>query len=116
MNSVKLLRVRIPTVADVTEKLKCGDEADRKKTAYGTQADLKCSARCEKDAVPAALAVEEKNSFRLYILEEGAFRREGGGWLNYISKRVEATGTVREEKGAARLKVDSLRLLSRDGK
>ena len=38
------------------------------------------------------------------------------GWLNYISKRVEATGTVREEKGAARLKVDSLRLLSRDGK
>lgn len=92
----------------------CWTEADRKTTAYGTPADLKCAALCEKDKVPAALAVDEKGSFRLYRLEDGAFRRQGRGWLDYIAKRVEITGAVRKEKDRDVLRVDSLKVL--DGK
>jgi hypothetical protein len=90
----------------------CWGEADRKTTAYGTPADLKCARRCSKDAVPAALAVDEKGTSRLYLLEDGAFKRDGSGWLNYIATRVEITGTVREEKGTPWLKVDALRPLT----
>lgn len=89
----------------------CWGEADRKTTAYGTPADLKCARICAKDAVPAALAVGEKGAARLYLLEDGAFKREGAGWLGYIAKRVEITGTVRDEKGKTWLKVDALRPL-----
>ncbi|HEX2799710.1 MAG TPA: hypothetical protein VHQ44_08560 [Thermoanaerobaculia bacterium] len=90
----------------------CWGEADRKTTAYGTPADMKCARLCAKDAVPAALAVDEKGTSRLYLLEDGAFKREGSGWLSYIAKRVEIAGTVREEKGTPRLKVDALRPLT----
>lgn len=90
----------------------CWSEADRKTTAYGTPADLKCARLCAKDAVPAALAVEDKGTVRLYLLEDGAFKREGSGWLGYIAKRVEITGTVREEKGTMWLKADALRPLA----
>jgi hypothetical protein len=89
----------------------CWGEADRKTTAYGTPADLKCARLCAKDAVPAALAVDEKGTARLYLLEDGAFKREGRAWLNYIAKRVEITGTVRDDKGRSWLKVDALRSL-----
>ena len=87
----------------------CWGEADRKTTVYGTPADLKCARLCAKDAVPVALAVDEKGTVRLYLLEDGAFKREGSGWLRYIAKRVEITGTVREEKGTVWLKADALR-------
>lgn len=90
----------------------CWGEADRKTTAYGTPADLKCARICARDAVPVALAVDEEGTTRLYLLEDGAFKREGSGWLNYIAKRVEITGTVREEKGTPRLKVGALRPLT----
>ena len=90
----------------------CWGEADRKTTAYGTPADLKCARICAKDAVPAALAVGEKGTARLYLLEDGAFKREGQGWLHYIAKTVEITGTVRDEKGKPWLKVDALRSLA----
>jgi hypothetical protein len=90
----------------------CWGEADRKTTAYGTPADLKCARLCAKDAVPAALAVDEKGTARLYLLEDGTFKRDGSGWLNYIAKRVEIAGTVREEKGTSWLKVDTLRSLA----
>jgi hypothetical protein len=89
----------------------CWGEADRKTTAYGMPADLKCARLCAKDAVPAALNVDEKWTARLYLLEDGAFKREGSGWLRYIAKRVEITGMVREEKGKPWLKVDALRPL-----
>ena len=90
----------------------CWGEADRKTTAYGTPADMKCARLCAKDAVPAAFAVDEKGTSRLYLLEDGAFKREGSGWLSYIAKRVEITGTVREEKGTPWLRVDTLRPLA----
>lgn len=88
----------------------CWGEADRTTTAYGTPADLKCARLCAKDAVPAALAVDEKGTLRLYLLEDGAFKREGQGWLSYIAKSVEIAGTLREEKGKPWLKVDALRV------
>jgi hypothetical protein len=89
----------------------CWDEADRKTTAYGTPADLKCAARCEKNDVPAALAVDDKTGFKLYPLEDGAFKREGRGWLNYIGKQVEVKGSLRQEKAKSALKVDALKIL-----
>lgn len=94
----------------------CWDEADRKTTAYGTPADLKCAARCEKDKVPAALAVEDKTGLKLYVLEDGAFKREGQGWLKYIGKRVEIKGSLRQEKEKSALKVDALEVLPGDPK
>lgn len=90
----------------------CWDEADRKTTPYGTPADIKCARLCAKDAVPAALAVNEKGTMRLLLLEDGTFKREGSGWLSYIAKHVEITGTVREEKGKPWLRVDTLRPLA----
>lgn len=94
----------------------CWDEADRKTTAYGTPADLACAARCEKDKVPAALAVDDKGGFKLYTLEDGAFKREGRGWLNYIGKHVEIKGTLRQEKKQSVLKVDELKLHAKGAK
>ncbi len=90
----------------------CWDEADRKATPYGTPADIKCARLCAKDAVPAALAVTEKGAPRLYLLEDGSFKREGQGWLHYIAKYVEITGTARDEKGKTWLKVNALRSLA----
>lgn len=87
----------------------CWGEADRKTTAYGTPADVKCARLCAKNSVPAALAVYEKGTARLYFLEDGTFKREGSGWLSYVAKSVEITGTLRQEKGASWLKVDALR-------
>ena len=90
----------------------CWGEADRKTTVYGTPADMKCARLCAKNSVPAALAVDEKGASRLYLLEDGAFKREGTGWLSYIAKRVEITGAVREERETSWLRVDTLRPLS----
>ncbi len=90
----------------------CWGEADRKTTAYGTPADMKCARLCSKDSVPVALAVMGKETSRLYFLEDGTFKREGTGWLSYIAKRVEIMGSVRDEKGTSWLKVDSLRPLA----
>jgi hypothetical protein len=90
----------------------CWGETDRKLTPYGTPADVKCARLCAKDSVPAALAVDEKGTVRLYLLEDGAFKREGQGWLSYIAKRVEITGTVRGEKGKPWLTVGTLRPLA----
>jgi hypothetical protein len=87
------------------------EEPDRKKSPYGTQGDMECAARCEKKGVAAALAVEEGSAFKLYELEDGAFKRTGKGWLDYMGKRAELTGTVRTDKGKSILRVDALKVL-----
>jgi hypothetical protein len=90
----------------------CWGEADRNTTPYGTPADLKCARLCSKDSIPAALAVREKGTLRLYLLEDGAFKRDGSAWLNYIAKNVEITGAVREVNETSWLRVDALRPLT----
>jgi len=92
----------------------CWDEvADRKKDPYGTKADLECAAKCEKNGVAAALAVEEGKDFRLYELAPGAFKPEGRGWLKYMGKRVEATGSVDDAAKKPRFTVDALKVVEK---
>lgn len=90
----------------------CWDEADRTKVRYGTKEDFACARACAKKNVPAALAVAEKGSFELYVLEDGTFPRKGTGWLDYLAKTVEVTGPVTRTEKLARLKVDALRVVS----
>ena len=91
----------------------CWEEADRTKVPYGTDDDLRCAERCDKNGVAAALAVDEKGSATLYRLEDGAFKRTGKGWLAYMARRVEVTGAVRTEKGKPVLRVDALKVLGK---
>jgi hypothetical protein len=87
----------------------CWDEADRTKVRYGTKEDFACARTCAKKNVPAALAVAGKGTFDLYLLEDGAFPRKGTGWLDYLAKTVEITGSVTRTERLPRLKVDALR-------
>jgi thiol-disulfide isomerase/thioredoxin len=85
---------------------------DRVKTPYGTASDLKCAADCADKNIPAALAVREGDSFTLYQLEDGGYRREGRGWLDVMASMVEAEGTVRREGDKQFLKVGALRVVA----
>ena len=92
----------------------CWDEVpDRHKDPYGTKADLECAARCEKSGVAAALAVDDGKSFRVYELARGAFKPEGKGWLKYMGKDVEVTGSVDEAAKKPRLTVDALKVVEK---
>jgi hypothetical protein len=92
----------------------CWDEVpDRHKEPYGTKADLECAARCEKNGVAAALAVDDGKTFRLYELAPGSFKPEGKGWLKYMGKDVEVTGAIDETAKKPRLVVDSLKVVEK---
>ena len=90
----------------------CWFEADRKVTPYGTEGDRKCAVACAKDGKSQAIAVAGKDGFTLYLLEPGRLRRERKDWLDFIAKRVKATGTVRQDGEKHYLKVDSIELAS----
>lgn len=89
----------------------CWFEADRKTTAYGTEADLKCAAACSEKGIPTALAVTGEHDTTLYLLEDGAFKKPDKGWLAYVGKYVEVTGVVHEKEGKRYVKVDALTLI-----
>jgi hypothetical protein len=77
----------------------CWFEADRKTTAYGTGADLKCAAACSDSGIPTALAVTGEHDATLCLLEDSAFEKSDKGWLAYVDKYVEVIGIVREKEG-----------------
>jgi thiol-disulfide isomerase/thioredoxin len=87
------------------------ESKDRVKTPYGTASDLKCAAECADKNIPAALAVREGDGFVLYQLEDGAYRREGKGWLAVMASMVEAEGVVRRDGDKMFLKVNALRVV-----
>jgi hypothetical protein len=91
----------------------CWFEADRTKVAYGTDADLKCAARCGKGGVPGALAVTADGKATLYLLEDGEVTVSKGdtSWTTFAGKQVEIVGTVRHDGVKTYLKVDRIRLL-----
>jgi thiol-disulfide isomerase/thioredoxin len=101
--------------AKLTGQVVCSDcwfEAkDRVKNPYGTASDLECAADCADKKIPAALAVREGERFALYRLEDGAYKREGQGWLAVMASMVEAEGVVRREGDKRFLKVDALRVV-----
>ncbi len=86
------------------------EQKDRKTSPYGTASDLKCAVRCSKDDIPQALAVWTGDTPTLYMLEDGAFKKDGKDFLAFISKEVEITGTTRLVDGKQFLKVDDLKV------
>ena len=90
----------------------CWSEAvDRKKTPYGTAADLTCAADCSEKDLPQALAVEDAKGFTLYVMEPGAFKTNGKDFLDIVPKMVEVEGIVRKEKDKNFIKVNALKVL-----
>lgn len=88
------------------------EASDRKKTPYGTDADLKCAGDCSEMGLPQALAVEDPKGFTLYILEAGSFKpTKGKDYLDLVPKMVEIEGDLRTEKDKQIVKVNALRVL-----
>jgi peroxiredoxin len=88
------------------------EQKDRKATPYGSESELRCAVRCSKDDLPQALAVWTGDSATLYLLENGAFKKDGKDFLAYISKEVEITGTTRVAGDKRFLKVNDLKVIS----
>ena len=90
----------------------CWFEAkDRKKTPYGTAADVSCAADCSEKDLPQALAVETAKGFTLYTMEKGDIKTNGKDFLDIVPKMVEVEGVVRTEKDKNFIKVNALRVL-----
>jgi thiol-disulfide isomerase/thioredoxin len=87
------------------------EASDRKKTAYGNEADMKCALDCSEMDIPQALAVEDEKGFTLYTLEAGAFKPKGKDYLDLVPKFVEIEGELRTEKDKNFLKVNALKVL-----
>ena len=87
------------------------EEKDRRAKPYGPS-ELTCAARCSKGDIPQALAVWTGDTATLYLLENGAFKKDGKDFLTYVVKEVEITGTTRTADGKQYLKVDDLKVVS----
>lgn len=90
----------------------CWAEADRTKVEYGTAEDLLKATSCVEGGDPTLMAVREGDKFALYRLEQGKFRLPGKNWLEFVGKRVAATGAVQKKKGAGVIRVDALEVLA----
>lgn len=91
----------------------CWFEAkDRKKTRYGTVADIKCATDCSEMGLPQALAVEDENGFSLFVLEKGAYKTTGKDFLNMVPKTVDIEGDLRTDKDKRFVKVNSLKVVN----
>jgi peroxiredoxin len=90
----------------------CWAEADRDKVEYGTAEDLLKAQSCVAGGDPTLLAVREGGKFTLYQLEQGKFRLPGKNWLEFVGKRVAATGAVQKKKNTSVIRVDALEALA----
>jgi len=89
----------------------CWAQADRTKVEFGTAADLLKSQSCVAGGDPTLLAVREGDKFKLYQLQPAKFS-PGKNWLEFIGKRVAATGTVQKKKDESVIRVDALEVLA----
>ncbi len=106
-----------PPAAKLTGQIVCCEEcwakADRRTTPYGTAADQASAAECISNGDPTLLAVmDAEGKATFYQLEAGRFKRPGKNWLDFIGKRVEVAGAVRERRKQRFIKVDALEVLS----
>jgi len=91
----------------------CWAEAAERGTPYGNGEDREKAAQCIANGDPTLLAVTSKEgATTLYQIEQGAYKRPGKNWLEFIGKRVEVTGSTRSKKDRHYVKVDSLTVLS----
>lgn len=91
----------------------CWARADRRTTPFGTRADLEKAKDCVAGGDPTLLAVlNADGGATLYELEAGRFKRPGKDWLEFVGKRVEVAGPVREKRDRKFIKVDALKILA----
>jgi thiol-disulfide isomerase/thioredoxin len=90
----------------------CWFEADRKTTPYGNAADMTCAQDCADKGIPPAIAVKEAEGFSLYIVQEGAFRKPGKDWMDFMGKQVKASGRAHDEKEKHYIRIDALTVVS----
>ncbi|MFZ0749743.1 MAG: TlpA disulfide reductase family protein, partial [Pyrinomonadaceae bacterium] len=90
----------------------CWAEADRTKVEYGSAENLLKAKSCVEGGDPTLLAVREGDRFTLYQLEQGKFRLPGKNWLEFVGKRVAASGTIQTKKDTKIFRVDELRVLA----
>jgi len=86
------------------------EQDDRVAHPYGTDADLKCAARCAKRNVGQSLAVWKDGHAELIVLEKGEVALDGKDFLAFVAKEVEVGGTLRVDAGKRILKVDRIRV------
>jgi thiol-disulfide isomerase/thioredoxin len=86
----------------------CWFEADRKTTVYGTAADMDCARECAENNIPPAIAVKEKDDYRLVLVEEGKLKKPPATWLQYIGKQVRVAGRLRAADGKQFIALDEL--------
>ena len=76
----------------------CWFEADRKTTPYGSPADIDCARDCAEKNIPPAVAVPQGDGYKLYLFEEGNFKKTKADWMDYIGKQVEVSGRAHSKK------------------
>ena len=91
----------------------CWAGADRRTVPFGTRADLEKAKSCVAGGDPTLLAVTDAGGeATLYELEDGKYKRPGKDWLEFVGKRVEVAGRVREKGGKKFVRVDALKVLA----
>jgi thiol-disulfide isomerase/thioredoxin len=113
------LAIVCPIAAQGTVKLEgqvvccaeCWAEADRTKVEFGTAENLLKAASCVKND-PTLLAVREGDKFKFYQLTLGKFRLPGKNWLDFVGKRVAATGSIQTRKETNFFQVDTVEVLA----
>lgn len=90
----------------------CWYESDRKTTPYGTPEDLTCAAECAEKGIPPALAVKDGDNYKIFIIEEGTFKRSSPDWSPDVLKQVRLQGRVRTEKNKHYIAVDRMSILA----
>lgn len=89
----------------------CWAEADRKTTPYGTAADIACARDCAERGIPSAIAVKEKNDYKLYLIEQSQLKQKDE-WLDRIGAQIEVTGKLYTKKNSQFITIESYRFLS----
>lgn len=89
----------------------CWTHEDRKKTPYGTAADMECAEECAEQKVPPAIAVKQGDDYKLFEIEEGKFKRPGENWLVYIGKQVRVEGRLVTAKDSEHILLDGLKVI-----
>lgn len=91
----------------------CWARADRQTVPYGTADDLAKAQACIANGDPTLLAVTNNSgATTLYQLEDGKFKRPSENWLEFVGRRVEVRGRVRERGGRRFVKVDALKVVA----
>jgi thiol-disulfide isomerase/thioredoxin len=92
----------------------CWNRADRKTVPYGTPADLVKASDCVAKGDPTLLAVAMNGGAAIvfYHLEDGAYKKPGKNWLEFVGSRVEITGLTHSKKDKYFVRVDELKVLA----